>query len=138
LVRDPGGLTSTVQTPITVTPLNCDVLDGYFRNPASNALTNDVRVTGADKPSNTSFLVRATTNEACTSLSVHIPTASGIWVIDLSLVADSGTLKTWQVTATWTRETDRFATGSAQTAELWSPGATGSAERFPFSFSVHR
>ena len=137
-VRDPGGLASTVQTPITVSPLNCDVIDGFLRNPSSNALTNDIKVTGADKPQNTAFLIRATTNEACSSLSIHLPTATGVWIIDLTLVADTGTLKTWQASTTWTRLTDRFATGNAQTAELWSPGASGSAERFPFSFSVHR
>jgi hypothetical protein len=32
---------------------------------------------------------------------------------------------------------DRFNTGNAQTGEFWSPGSTGTADKFAISFNVH-
>jgi PKD repeat protein len=134
--KDTSNASSTATSTVVVSPLNCDVTSGSFKNPSTNGASNDVHVGSNNKPVDNSFTFYATSNTACASISARIPDASGIWSVDLTATGTVGGVVSWQGTASFINR-DKFNTGSAQTGEFWSPGSSGTADKFSFSFNVH-
>lgn len=135
-VTDAGGLTSSATASIQVNPLNCDATSGSFKNPATNAVANDILVTrNNNKPVNTSFTFTATTNEACTSVSAQLPQQGGVLTVNLAVQSSVGGTKTWAGTAS-VSASDRFNLGSNQTATMSASDGTA-RDSFTYPFNVH-
>jgi prepilin-type N-terminal cleavage/methylation domain-containing protein len=132
-VTDAGGLTGSTTATIQVNPLNCDVTGGSFKNPSSNTVINDVKVSsGSNKPANRSFSFTATTNSACTSVTARLPYDGGILTVSLSRVSG---------TNTWTGSgsvggNDRFNVGNNQNATMTGSDGTYS-DTLTYPFNVH-
>jgi prepilin-type N-terminal cleavage/methylation domain-containing protein len=135
-VSDTSNATATAQGIVVVLPLNCDVYSGSFKNPSSNGTSNDIDVASNNKPENNSFTFYATSNTACTSISGRLPYAGGTWSVTLSQTDTENGVVSWQGTANF-NSSDRFNTGNLQTGEFWSPGSTGTSDKFSFTFNVH-
>lgn len=139
---DPGGLSATATATITVLPLNCDITEGYFLNPASGTTRNLIKLSGTNNtPKNTSFRFVAKTNVACTTLTGRIPYINETGAADVFLVVlsatTSGNVKVWTGDGSVNNK-DMFSLGTGQTGEFWSPDFSGLAEKFPFSFEASK
>jgi prepilin-type N-terminal cleavage/methylation domain-containing protein len=133
-VKNTSNVTATTTATVTVSPLNCDVTAGSFKNPSTNATANDIKVAASKKPSNSSFTFYATSNTGCTSISARIPYSGGTWSVALAQTGTVGAVVSWSATST---TASKFNTGNSQTGEFWSPGSDGTADKFSFTFNVH-
>ena len=130
-VTDEAGLFDEATLNITTTPLNCTITSASFKNPSSNATTNDIVVNSSNKPTTNGFSFTATTNTACTSVTVTLPLSSGFLTVTLNSTT-SGSVKTW-TGATSVGSSVRFNRANDQSATFSaSSGAT-----FPITFDVH-
>jgi PKD repeat protein len=136
-VTDHGGLFDTQSNSIVVTSLQCDVTDGYLKNPESNPVINDVKVDGSGKPDSRFFAFFATSNSACTTLTAKISHSDGSLTVPLVLQSTAGGIKSWKGTGS-VGGSHRFALGINQTGEIFGPRSGPSDEMFSFSFNVHR
>ena len=134
-VADSGGLTGTTTRTIQVNPLNCDVTASSFRNPSTNAVVNDVKVSSSNKPVNRSVTFTATSNAACTSVTAKLPYTGAVLGVNLSLQSTVNGVKTWTGTGS-VGGNDRFNVGNNQTAT--TTGSDGFAgDTLNYSFNVH-
>ena len=130
-VTDEAGLWDDATIDITTTPLNCTITSASFKNPSSNATTNDILVDSSNKPSSNGFSFTATTNSACTNVSALLPLSSGTLTVTLNYSEASG-VRTW-TGATSVGSSVRFNRANAQSGSFTaSSGAT-----FPITFDVH-
>jgi len=134
-VSDTGGLTATDSVLVTTTPLDCAITDGFFRNPSNNATANDITVNGSGIPDKSSFTFRATTNSACTTLSVSLPLADGT-TFDATLTeeASAGSVKSWSSTSATAQ---KFSLSANQVGVFKATGASGAIQR-SVTYTVHK
>jgi PKD repeat protein len=135
VVTDNAGATGRTTRTVTVSPLNCSVADGWFRNAETNPTKNDVLVGPGNKPVSNSFTFFATTNSACTTVTGRLTHSAGTLVVTLDLQSEVAGVKAWKGTGT-VGTAVRFNTGSNQTGEIRAPSATGE-HTFTFPFGVH-
>lgn len=134
-VTDTSGATSTSASQSVVVTGGCAVTAASFRNPGTNALVNDIRVTSTNspKPANTSFVFSATTNLNCSSVTWSLQTTNANQPYEVTATTSStvGGEKVWTATNT-IPSGDRFPLGALLTAFATSSGAS-----FSFQFSAH-
>lgn len=136
-VTDTGGLTARASLTVTTVPLDCAITGGSFRNPSTNTVTNDIKVNGSGRPSNSSFSFQSTTNSACTTLRASLPLASGSSLVaNLTLQDDAGGTRTWAGTAS---TGNRFSLGAGQVGVLRATSTGGGPEvQRGIDFTVRR
>lgn len=132
-VTDPAGYTGSSSTTIVVTSLTCAVNSASFKNPGTNAVSNDIDLANSDRPENIQFVFVAQTNASCTGMSVDLPTQTGTFSATLLLTSSTPTTKTWGVTTT---NSDKYNTGNSQSGTFTASGDAG-AVPFTMSFSAH-
>lgn len=132
-VTDQGGLTATSTSAIVVVPLNCDVTAGSLKNPGSNATSDDVLLGSNDKPVSDQFVFTATTNVACTTVTANVPIDGGSTSQNLTLVSQSGNVKTWSGSLT---VASKMNTGN-QTASMAATDGIA-PDTFSYAVNVHK
>ena len=136
-VTDLAGLTSTATTTITVVPLNCDVTGGYFKNPGTNSVPNDIRVQNQNntRPRNSSFAFTATTNAGCTSVTARLPlSGGGTYTLALGLQSSGANVKTWTGTGAISSPMNL---GASQTGSFQASDGGTSTDTHSYAFNVH-
>lgn len=111
VVTDPTGLTGSATVTIETTPLSCQITSAHFENPANDTVVNDIQVSSSNRPVESGFVFRATTNVACTSITASLPKESGSLLANLTY-SDSGGVRTWIGS---TSTTDKFNRALRQT-----------------------
>lgn len=136
VVTDTGGATDSAEVEVETDPLNCELTDGYFQNPAG-AVRNFIDVKGNGAPESFSFFYRATSNAACTSVVASIPYESGTFTATLGIVGTVNGVRTWQVTAS-APVGAKFNVGALQTADFVGTGPVGITDRVQVNFEVRK
>lgn len=134
-VTDASGATST-SAPQTVNVTGgCVVISASFKNPGTNVLANDIKVTskGSTKPVNSQFVFTARTNLDCSAVtwSLQTTTATQGYVVTGNLASIESGEKVWTVTDT-IPSSRQFPLGALLTGYATSSGASRS-----FTFNAH-
>lgn len=128
-----GGSSATEAQTINVASVGCTVVSARFENPPGHT-PNVIALTSNNRPVHSNFTFYVTTTSACTSTEARLPLTSGTWIVPVSTVElDDGTFKKWKTVGS---TTSKFNSANGQTAELWTPAGTGSAEKFTWSFDA--
>lgn len=130
-VTDVAGLSGEASAVVTTTPLDCTVTSASFKNPSSNATTNDIVVDSSNKPVSNGFSFTATTNTACTAVSAVLPLSSGSLTVTLNFT-EAGGVRTW-TGGTSLGASVRFNRANNQSGSF----TTSSGATFPITFHVH-
>ena len=130
-VTDNVGLFDEATIDVTTMPLNCTITSASFKNPSSNATTNDIIVDSSNKPASNGFSFTATTNTACTSVSAVLPLSSGFLTVTLNYT-DAGDVRTW-TGATSVGTSVKFNRANDQSGTF----TASSDASFPITFAVH-
>jgi PKD repeat protein len=136
-VTDTGGLSDTASTVILVGDTLCEISlgSGSFKNPESNAVSNDILVAGGNKPVDKSFTFFATTNLACTQAKGRLELSDGsFFEVPMSVFSTVGTNKLWKGQAS-VGGNDKFSLGN-QTGEIRGSGG-GPETVLTFGYVVH-
>ena len=134
-VRDPAGFESSATRTISVTSSTCRFTAASFKNPANNAVSNEIDTRGnSDKPVNNQFRFTATTSAVCTGVTARLPTQTGTFNATLTLVTADPAVKTWAVTVT---DSSKYNTGNSQSGTFTATApAPATAVNFTISFRV--
>lgn len=136
-VTDTAGATSTTPTQNVNVGGGCSILSASFRNPGTNAVTNDIRVNSSSntKPMNNQFEFTATTNLYCPNvlwaLQTSNPNPNFRYEVTATSGVTSGGYKVWTITSA-APNSIQFPLGALLTGFASSSGSS-----FSFTFNAH-
>jgi len=134
-VRDPAGFLSVATRSISVTSSSCRFTAALFKNPASNAVSNEIDTRGnSDRPANSEFQFTATTSAVCTGVTARLPTQTGSFNVTLTLATSDPAVKTWSLV---TSNNSKYNTGNAQSGTFTAAApAPAAVVNFTIAFRV--
>lgn len=113
-VTDPNGTSSSATTTVTTAPVAvCTINTGFFKNPGTDPVANDIKVGSNQRPDDNNFTFTATTNLSCTTVTASLPKESGAFSVTFTLLSTAGNTKTWTATGS---TNDKFNVGTAQSS----------------------
>ena len=134
-VRDPAGFLSSASTSISVTSSSCRFTAAFFKNPGSNAVSNEIDTRGnSDRPTSNQFEFTATTSAVCTGVTARLPTQTGSFNVTLTLATSDLAIKTWSLLTT---NSSKYNKGDAQSGTFTATApAPAAAVNFTIAFRV--